>query len=132
MHLTCIRAVERPRTEARAGAEHVTGVAPRMACTCSSLRLAPRSVADIAAELELQPKDIEDDLRHLLKSVRHTGYRVTITPLRCRHRGFAFHTDKLVKPPFVVSLSNHERSTLRPRQTWISPPLFQIEGPESP
>ena len=62
------------------------------------LRSAPRSVADNAAQLELEPRAVEDDLRHLLKSVRHTGYWVTITPARCRHCGFIFNADKLHKP----------------------------------
>lgn len=57
------------------------------------LRVAPRSVADIAAQLELEPKDVEDDLRHLLKRVRHTGYRVTITPARCR--------ETWISPPLI-------------------------------
>ena len=86
------------------------------------LRSAPRSVADIAAQLELEPRDVEDDLRHLLKSVRHTGYRVTIIPARCRHCGFIFNADKLHKPgkcPFC-------------RETWISQPLIHIEAPAPP
>lgn len=85
------------------------------------LRAAPRSVEDIALALELEPRDVEDDLRHLLKSARHTGYRVTITPARCRHCGFRFHADKLHKPGKCP----------RCRQTWISPPLIQIEGPQT-
>ena len=84
------------------------------------LRIAPRSVAEIAAQLEIEPRDVEDDLRHLLKSVRHTGYRVTITPARCRHCGFNFRDDKLHKPGKCP----------RCRQTWISPPLIYIEGRE--
>ena len=86
------------------------------------LRSAPRSVADIAAQLELEPRDVEDDLRHLLKSVRHTGYRVTITPARCRHCGFIFKTDKLHKPGKCPLC----------RETWISPPLIHIEAPAPP
>jgi predicted Zn-ribbon and HTH transcriptional regulator len=86
------------------------------------LRAAPRSVEDIALLLELEPRDVEDDLRHLLKSVRHTGYRVTITPARCRHCDFRFRSDKLHKPGKCP----------RCRQTWISPPLIQIAGPEAP
>ena len=83
------------------------------------LRTTPRSVADIAAQLQLRPDDVEDDLRHLLKSVRHTGHRVTITPARCRHCGFTFHADKLHKPGKCP----------RCRQTWISAPRVHIESP---
>lgn len=82
---------------------------------------APRSIVDLAAQFKQEPKDIEDDLRHLLKSVRHNGYRVRITPARCRHCGFAFHTDKLHKPGKCP----------RCRGTWISAPLLHIGGPES-
>ena len=83
------------------------------------LRGAPRSVADIAELLELKPKDVEDDLRHLLKSLRHSCYRVEITPARCRHCDFVFHADKLGKPGKCP----------RCRETWISPPRIHIEGP---
>jgi predicted Zn-ribbon and HTH transcriptional regulator len=86
------------------------------------LRGAPRSIADIAQLLELEPKDVEDDLRHLLKSVRHRGYHVEITPARCRHCGFVFHKDKLGKPGKCP----------RCHETWISPPLVHIEGPAQP
>ena len=86
------------------------------------LRSAPRSVADIAAQLELEPRDVEDDLRHLLKSVRLTGYRVTITPARCRHCGFIFNADKLHKPGKCPLC----------RETWISSPLIHIKAPVSP
>jgi len=81
----------------------------------------PRSVADIAAQLELEPRDVEDDLRHLLKSVRPNGYRITITPARCRHCGFRFKADKLHKPGKCPLC----------RETWISPPLIHIESPEA-
>ena len=83
------------------------------------LRAAPRSIEDIARALELDPRDVEDDLRHLLRSVRHNGYRVVITPARCRHCGFVFHKDKLDKPG----------NCPRCRETWISPPLVHIEHP---
>ncbi|MGA9031278.1 MAG: hypothetical protein WB402_01995 [Sulfuricaulis sp.] len=86
------------------------------------LRSAPRSVADIAAHLELEPRDVEDDLWHLLKSVRHTGYRVTITPARSRHCGFIFNADKLHKPGKCPLC----------RETWINPPLIHIKAPVSP
>ena len=83
------------------------------------LRAAPRSVADIARLLELEPKDVEDDLRHLLRSVKHTGARVTVTPAQCRHCGFRFRADKLHKPGKCP----------RCHETWISPPLIRIDGP---
>jgi predicted Zn-ribbon and HTH transcriptional regulator len=84
------------------------------------LRAAPRSVADLALMLELEPREVEDDLRHLLKSLKHGGYRVTITPARCRHCDFRFHPDRLGKPG-KCPLCRH---------TWIEPPRVQLQGPE--
>ncbi len=86
------------------------------------LRTAPRSVADLAVQLKLKPRDVEDDLRHLLRSVQHIGYRITITPARCQHCGFIFHADKLHKPGKCP----------RCWRTWISSPLIHIDSPESP
>jgi len=85
------------------------------------LRIPPRRVADIAALLELEPRDVEDDLRHLLKSVLRTDYRVTLTPARNRHRGFIFNADKLHKPGKCPLC----------RKTWVIPPLIRIETPEA-
>jgi hypothetical protein len=52
----------------------------------------------------------------------HGGYRVEITPARCRHCGLVFRKDKLGKPGTCP----------RCRETWISPPLVHIEGPTQP
>lgn len=79
----------------------------------------PRSVHDLARALEAKPADIEDDLRHLLKSLRHSGeYRAVVTPARCRHCGFAFRQDKLAKPGMCPQC----------RSTWIETPLIRIES----
>lgn len=83
------------------------------------LASAPRSVNDIARLLELDPKDVEDDLRHLIRSVRHAGYRVHVIPAQCRHCGFRFRADKLHKPGKCP----------RCRASWIRAPLIGIEGP---
>lgn len=78
----------------------------------------PRSVHDLARELEEKPADIEDDLRHLLKSLKHSNeYRAVITPARCRHCGFTFHHDKLSKPGKCPQC----------RHTWIEAPSIHIE-----
>lgn len=79
----------------------------------------PRSVHDLARALEAKPADIEDDLRHLLKSLRHSGeYRAVVTPARCRHCGFTFRQDKLTKPGKCPQCRN----------TWIEAPLIRIES----
>jgi transcriptional regulator len=58
----------------------------------------PRSVSSLARELGLRRGDVEDDLRHLLRSARAQGHRVVVDPARCRVCGFTFGEDKLSKP----------------------------------
>ena len=60
---------------------------------------------------------IEDDLRHLIKSLRHSEYRLRITPAHCRKCGFTFQKEKLHKPGKCPHC--HE--------TWIQEPLLEIE-----
>jgi predicted Zn-ribbon and HTH transcriptional regulator len=64
----------------------------------SLLTSEPRSVSSLARELGLKRADIEDDLRHMIRSARAAGHRVVIEPARCRACGFAFGEDKLAKP----------------------------------
>ena len=58
----------------------------------------PRSVSSIARELGLKRGDVEDDLRHAIRSARASGRRVLIEPACCRSCGFTFGEDKLSKP----------------------------------
>ena len=58
----------------------------------------PRSVSSIARELGLKRTDVEDDLRHLIRSARAAGHAVVIEPARCRACGFLFGEEKLSKP----------------------------------
>jgi transcriptional regulator len=58
----------------------------------------PRSVSSIARELGLKRADVEDDLRHAIRSARASGRRVLIEPARCRTCGFTFGEEKLLKP----------------------------------
>ena len=58
----------------------------------------PRSVSSIARELGVKRGDVEDDLRHAIRSARASGRRVLIQPARCRSCGFTFGEDKLSKP----------------------------------
>jgi predicted Zn-ribbon and HTH transcriptional regulator len=62
------------------------------------LAAAPRSVSSLARELGLKRGDVEDHLRHAIRSARAAGHRVTIEPARCRACGFTFSEDKLLKP----------------------------------
>lgn len=58
----------------------------------------PRSVSSLARELGLKKGDVEDDLRHMIRSARAAGHRVVIEPARCRSCGFTFGEEKLSKP----------------------------------
>ena len=58
----------------------------------------PRSVSSIARELGLRRAEVEDDLRHLIRSARAAGHCVVIEPARCRTCGFLFGVERLSKP----------------------------------
>jgi predicted Zn-ribbon and HTH transcriptional regulator len=62
------------------------------------LTVAPRSVSSLARELGVDRHDVEDDLRHMIRSARAAGHRVIIEPARCRACDFVFGEDKLSKP----------------------------------
>jgi len=58
----------------------------------------PRSVSSIARAMALNRGDVEDDLRHLIRSARAAGHQIVVEPARCRACGFTFGEDKLAKP----------------------------------
>ena len=58
----------------------------------------PRSVSSLARELGLRRGDVEDDLRHMIRSARAQGHRIVVLPARCRACGFEFDDEKLAKP----------------------------------
>jgi len=58
----------------------------------------PRSVSSLAREAGVSRGDVEDDLRHMIRSARAAGHRVVIEPARCRACGFVFGEEKLSKP----------------------------------
>ena len=58
----------------------------------------PRSVSSIAREMGLRRGDLDEDLRHALRSARAAGHRVEIVPARCKSCDFVFGADKLAKP----------------------------------
>ena len=57
-----------------------------------------RSVSSLARELGLRRGDVEEDLRHALRSAEAAGYTVHVVPARCRSCGFTFDAQKLSKP----------------------------------
>jgi transcriptional regulator len=58
----------------------------------------PRTVTRLARELGAGRRDVEDDLRHMIRSARAAGHNVAIQPARCRACGYTFGEDKLSKP----------------------------------
>lgn len=58
----------------------------------------PRSASSIAREMGLRRGEIEEDLRHALRSAGAAGHRIEIIPARCKDCGFTFAHDRLVKP----------------------------------
>lgn len=58
----------------------------------------PRSVSSLARELGYTRGDLEDHLRHALRSAQAAGYRIEILPARCKACDFVFTDDKLSKP----------------------------------
>jgi predicted Zn-ribbon and HTH transcriptional regulator len=52
----------------------------------------------LARELGLKRRDIEGDIRHVVRSARAAGHRVVIEPARCKDCGFTFNEEKLSKP----------------------------------
>ena len=81
------------------------------------LRDQPVSLQELALLLEMRPRELEDYLHHLIRSLKHTPCHVIITPATCRKCGFVFHKDKLHKPGKCP----------RCHGTWISEPLISIE-----
>ena len=58
----------------------------------------PRSVSWLARELGLRRGDVEEDVRHALRSARAAGHTIVVAPARCKDCGFTFAEDKLTKP----------------------------------
>ncbi len=81
------------------------------------LRNNSMDLVEIARHLEISQKNVEDDLRHLIKSLKHADYRLVVTPAHCRKCDFAFNKEKLHKPGKCQQCLS----------TWIQGPLFDIE-----
>ena len=62
------------------------------------ISLEPRSASSLAREMGLRRTEIEEDLRHALRSASAAGHRIEIIPARCKDCGFTFGSDRLVKP----------------------------------
>ena len=58
----------------------------------------PRSISSLARELGASRSDLEDDLRHAIRSARAQGHLVRVIPAGCKRCDFVFDEDKLSKP----------------------------------
>ena len=58
----------------------------------------PRSISSLARELGLPRADVEDALRHMIRSARAAGHDVVVLPARCRACGFTFDESRLTRP----------------------------------
>ena len=90
----------------------------------------PRTVSQLAREIRATPRELADDLAHLLRSLPHTEFVAKITPARCRKCGFTFGPDKLFKPAKCPAC----------RGTWVAEPRLVLRrrtpapasGPDAP
>jgi predicted Zn-ribbon and HTH transcriptional regulator len=58
----------------------------------------PRSASSLARELGLRRGDVEEDLRHALRSATGAGHLIEVIPARCKDCNFLFGADRLSKP----------------------------------
>ena len=58
----------------------------------------PRSASSLARELGMTRGDVEEDLRHALRSARASGHSIEIIPARCKSCDFVFSEERLLKP----------------------------------
>jgi len=78
-------------------------------------RMVPLS--ELARAEGIRPKDLEQELQHLEKSLRREGLRLLIDPAECRKCGFVFGRRKLHKPGRCPQC----------RSTWIDEPRVGVE-----
>jgi predicted Zn-ribbon and HTH transcriptional regulator len=77
----------------------------------------PRTASSLARELGLKRGDIEEELRHMLRSARAAGHAIVIEPARCKACGFTFGDEKLTRPGKCPAC----------RATRLYEPLIRIE-----
>ena len=58
----------------------------------------PRSISSLAREWGASRSDVEDDLRHAIRTARAQGHHVRVIPARCKSCDFVFDEEKLSKP----------------------------------
>ena len=76
----------------------------------------PMTVSEIARRAGVLPGEVEQDLRHLVKSLRHGEHELLVTAAECRKCAFQFSQDKFRKPSKCPEC----------RSTWIDEPMVEI------
>ncbi|HIG30657.1 MAG TPA: transcriptional regulator [Verrucomicrobiales bacterium] len=76
----------------------------------------PMTIREMSSYVGGKLKDIEQDLEHLFKSLKHTDYDPVIHVARCRKCGFEFSSKKLLKPSRCPSC----------RSSWLTDPSIEI------
>jgi predicted Zn-ribbon and HTH transcriptional regulator len=74
------------------------------------------TVREIGRAVRLMPKEVEDDLHHLVKSLEHSDRKLDVECARCRKCGFEFREDKLTKPSRCPECHS----------TWIEEPRVRV------
>jgi predicted Zn-ribbon and HTH transcriptional regulator len=76
----------------------------------------PLRVSDIAKLFEVPTRDAVEDLRHLVRTLKKSEYRLKVSPAECHKCGFMFSVEKLAKPGKCP----------RCKGTWIAEPCVEI------
>ena len=82
----------------------------------------PMTVSQIARLVDESPGRVADDLKHLVRSLKHSEYRALVEAARCRACGFEFSAEKLSKPSKCPEC----------RSAWILEPKVGIESKTGP
>ena len=71
--------------------------------------------------LELSSRELEDELRHVKRSIRHAGGRLAVAPAQCLQCGFIFKSraNRHLHPPSRCPTCRSEH---------VAPPRFRIHG----
>lgn len=76
------------------------------------------TLKELAEAMELPLRVVEDHLRHLEKTLKREGLRLTVQPARCRRCGFTFTHGRLTRPGRCP----------RCRGNWIEPPRASLQA----
>jgi transcriptional regulator len=58
----------------------------------------PRTMSSVVHELKLTRQEVEEHLKHVLKTARAEDKDIRVEPARCRSCGYTFGKDKMTMP----------------------------------